>query len=174
VIRKLTRVERLVMGAVLTIALLATSANAFAAKPTHETLTFGPTEFPAGLVCEGFPVRISAQTAHFTTFFDREGNPVRVLGRGASPATVTNTETGATFAFSHGAAVHITLNPDGSQTQVWTGHVLLATFPTDVPPGPSLALYSGRLVLSISPAGDTTFVSSNGKPPVDVCAELSA
>jgi hypothetical protein len=158
----------------LTFALLATSASAFAAKPTHETLTFPATDLPAGVACEDFPVRISAQTVNLTTFFDRQGNPVRILGAGASPATITNAATNEVFPFSHGAAAHITLNPDGSQTQVWTGHTLEFLTPTDVPAGPSTALNTGRLVLSVGSTGVTTVVSATDQSPVDVCAQLSA
>ncbi len=108
-----------------------------------------------------------------TTFFDRDGNPVRILFTHASPFTVTNADTGKSITIPHGAAFHFTPHPDGSQTLVATGFTLEIQFPTDVPAGPSMTLYSGRVVIEISASGTSTVVSTKGKA-VDLCAELAA
>ena len=166
----MTCIKRLIaVGAVLAFGLLGAS-SAFAAKPTHETSTSPPVEFPAGFVCE-FPIQVSAQTSNVTTFFDRQGNPVRILITHFSPVTVTNADTGKSITVPHGAAFHSFPNPDGSQTLITTGHALVAAFPTDVG-GPSLTLYSGRVVQTLTANFDLTAITTSGKS-VDMCAALS-
>ena len=107
-----------------------------------------------------------------TTFFDRQGTPVRILLTHFSPFTVTNADTGKSITVPHGAAFHIIPNPDGSQTLIATGHTVVGAFPTDVG-GPSLTLYSGRVVQTLTANFDLTAISSSGKPPVDMCAALA-
>jgi len=64
------------------------------------------------------------------------------------------------------------LNPDGSATQVTTGHNIVILFPTDVPAGPSTTLYVGRVVISIDSAGNYTLLKASGSS-ADICAALS-
>jgi hypothetical protein len=97
-----------------------------------------------------------------------------VLISGRLIITFANADTGRSVTLRLGGAGHITLNPDGSTTAVGTGNQVLTLFPTDVPAGPSTTLYSGRVVTSISPTGVFTLIGANGKPPVDLCAVLSA
>ena len=105
------------VGAVLALGLL--PASAFAAKPTHERTTFPPDELPAGRRLRRVCGRSSAaRRARTTTFFDRQGNPIRTWLGSASSVTATNGDTGRSITIPHGGAFHITPNPDGSQTFV--------------------------------------------------------
>jgi hypothetical protein len=150
------------------------AAPAAADKPLREPNVIPPALFPAGIACAGFTVEIvadvNAQTV--TTFFDSEGNPVRLLITGRLILTVTNTDTGEAVTIRLGDAIHITFNADGSVTLVGTGNVLSIFFPTDFPPGPSTTLYSGRLVIPITAAGVGTLETATGKA-IDICAVLA-
>jgi len=55
---------------------------------------------------------------------------------------------------------------------ILTGHWVLISFPEDIPPGPSIIEYSGKLVLKPLGGGFTEIVSFNGKVVRDICALL--
>jgi hypothetical protein len=83
----------------------------------------------------------------------------------------TNLETGERLLLTTGGSVaQTTLNPDGSQTVVGTGHNVIVLFPTDVA-GPSTTLYVGRLVFTIDPTGVFAVQSFVGTS-TDICAAL--
>jgi hypothetical protein len=109
----------------------------------------------------------------FKEFKDKKGK-VRQLTAGAgNTLTFTNVATGNTVSLkSNGSVEHITLNPDGSQTYVVTGHNVLILFPSDVPAGPTTTLYVGRLEFTISATGVFTVKSFSGTS-TDLCAALS-
>src|SRR5690349_17980183 len=102
-------------------------------------------EFPPGIACEDFALRIDVvgSSTVFREFTDKEGNIVRFLFAGKSPAlSFTNLSSGASFSVKpNGLVDHLSLNPDGSYTLVITGHTLVVFFPTDVPAGPSSTLF---------------------------------
>jgi len=134
-------------------------------------------EFAAGEACS-FKLRIDASGGnnHFKEFTDKNGNVIRSIQAGTGSAlSFTNVDTGKTFSTrSNGAVSHTTFNPDGSQTQMLTGHNVLILFPTDNPPGPSTTLIVGRVVFTIAPPPTGVFnvqeVSGN---TTDICGALS-
>jgi hypothetical protein len=130
--------------------------------------------FPAGEACD-FPVMLESTGSnyHLKEFFDKNGDLVRLLiaGKG-SLMTLTNMDTEAAISLkAYGFSAQIT-GFDGTITQTITGHVLVNMLPTDVPAGPSLTLYVGRLVYTVDPlTGVGTIKSFNGKS-TDICAAL--
>jgi hypothetical protein len=152
-------------------AALVFAAPVAAVPPTRGPAPIDPVTFPAGIACPGFAVTVSAEVNKqtMTVFYDRDGNPIRatVVGR----LVMTFEGNGATLSLRLGDAIHLTFNPDGSLTVVGTGNVVYISFPSDVPPGPSATLYSGRLELSIAPDGTGTVVETAGKS-LDICAAL--
>ncbi len=132
-------------------------------------------DLPAGLACS-FDLRIEGWGGSqvYKEFYDKDGNLVRLLFAGTGSAlTFTNLGTSATYSTkANGAVSHITLNPDGSATQVTTGHNIIILFPTDVPAGPSTTLYIGRVVISIDSVGNYTLLKASGTS-TDICAALS-
>src|SRR6266542_2238207 len=130
--------------------------------------------FPAGTACD-FDLQIegSGGNRHFKQFTDEDGNVVRSLEAGTGSALrFTNLTTGSTFSTkSNGSVSHITFNPDGSSTQILTGHNILILFPTDNPPGPSTTLIAGRLVFTVDINGVFTVQDVSGET-TDICAAL--
>ena len=87
--------------------------------------------------------------------------------------TFTNVQSGEAIAFpSNGSVQRTTFNADGTQTVQATGHNVVILFPSDVPPGPSTTLYTGRLVYTVDANGVFTVVSSSGRT-TDICALLA-
>jgi hypothetical protein len=134
-------------------------------------------DFPAGLACESFDLRIEGNTNSkqvYKEFYDKNGNPVRILSAGkGSSLLFTNLATNATLALAaNGSVTQIVPNGDGSQTWMMMGHNVLILFPTDVPAGPSTTLYIGRIVFTVDISGVYTLQSTNGTS-VDICAALS-
>jgi hypothetical protein len=133
-------------------------------------------DLPAGSACPGFDLRVEIwnnENRVVREFRDKNGNVVRVLTAGqGSDLVFTNLSTHQTLSLAgNGAVEHISLNPDGSQTWVVTGHNVLILFPTDVPAGPSTTLYVGRTVFTVAPDGVFTLQSTSGTA-TDVCAAL--
>ena len=139
----------------------------------------GPPDFsfdlPAGLAC-AFDLRIEGWGGNQVNkeFMDKDGNVIRLLSAGTGSALrFTNLATSATLSLkSNGAVSHVTVNPDGSFTQMNTGHTILILFPTDTPPGPSTTLYVGRIVFTIDASSNFTLQQQSGNS-VDICAALS-
>jgi hypothetical protein len=132
--------------------------------------------FPAGIACEDFDLKIeiTGSTQVFKEFTDRSGEVVRKLSAGKGSALVfTNLLTEATFSTkSNGTALHVTFNPDGSRTEVATGHNVIILFPTDEPAGPSTTLHVGRVVYTVEEDEVFTLQQVSGKR-TDICAALS-
>lgn len=134
-----------------------------------------PIFLPGGTACQ-FDLLIEVggdARGTYLEFKDRNGNIVRTLTAGTgNTLTFTNGVTGATHTLiSNGAVDHVTLNPDGTQTHVDTGHNVLILFPTDVPAGPSTTLYIGQVVFDLAVDGTFTLQSASGKS-TDICAAL--
>jgi hypothetical protein len=133
---------------------------------------------PDGVACNGFALGIFISGGDHRVlkeFEDKNGNVVRVIEAGKGFAlTFENLATGATLSLQpNGSVKHITINPDGSQTVVNTGHEVVILFPTDVPPGPSSIQYVGRLVYTVDANGVFTVLQFSGKTR-DICASLSS
>jgi hypothetical protein len=134
-------------------------------------------DLPAGQACAGFDLRIqiwdSPNRNVNKTFTDKDGNPVRLLSAGKGDTVAfTNLQTGASLSLKpNGVVSHVRLGRELS-TWVFTGHVVLILFPTDVPAGPSTTLYVGRLVYTVDQSAVFTVQGSSGKS-TDICAALS-
>jgi len=133
-------------------------------------------DLPAGLACAGFDLRVEIwanPNRVFKEFKDKNGNVVRMLtaGKGNTLAFTNLLSNKKLWLKPNGAVEHITLNPDGSQKWVVTGHNVLILFPTDVPAGPSTTQYVGRVVFTVDTSGVFTLQSVSGKS-TDICAAL--
>src|SRR3954467_14949627 len=161
-------------GAAMLVTLICSTSQSIAAEPP------GPPDadlvLPAGVACPGFDLEVeiwnndNRVTREFT---DKNGNVVRLLTAGQGNAlTFTNLSTGKTLSPTpNGAVEHITLNADGSFTEVLTGHNVLILFSTDLPAGPSTTLYVGRVVFTVDTRGVFTVQSTSGTA-TDLCAAL--
>ena len=156
------------------VALVVWASPSGAAKPAPAP-DFEVT-FPAGVACADFDLTIQGTGGNrvYREFVDEDGNVVRSISAGTGSAlTYINVTTGASMATrSNGAVMKTYYNPDGSYTQVATGHNVIILFPTDDPPGPSTTLYVGRVAYTIGTDGVFTLQSANGKS-TDICAALS-
>lgn len=131
--------------------------------------------FPAGQACE-FELRVDggAGNRHPKEFVDEAGNTIRIIDAGLGHAlTFTNTVNDEQLSFkANGAVTQTTINPDGSNRIVLTGHFVVVLFPADTPPGPTTTLYVGRVVLTNTPSFISTIESESGRQ-TDICAALS-
>ena len=130
---------------------------------------------PAGLACD-FTLQIentSAGNFHQKEFVDKNGNLVRLLTAGQGwDLLVTNLDTSATLSLKgNGAVTQETPNPDGTFTDVLTGHNILILFPTDIPAGPTTTLYVGRVVFTRDAFFNFTLKSVSGQA-TDICGAL--
>lgn len=130
---------------------------------------------PAGLACS-FELRViggeDTRVVNETTNAD---GTVRVITAGKGPGlTFIDTSTGAQLTLAgNGSVKKQTFNSDESSTVVATGHNVIVLFPSDVPPGPSTILYTGRVVYSSTATNDFTILSVSGTTR-DICAELAS
>jgi hypothetical protein len=156
---------------VIFVALILTWAAVLGSGHPATAETF---DLPAGVACE-FHLIVESSDGHLVTktFVDENGNPVRLLTAGKGFTLVfTNADTDATFSLnSNGSVKRTTLNPDGSQTVVSTGHNVLILFPSDVPAGPSTTLYVGRIVYTVDSSEVFTLLEVSGQS-TDICAIL--
>ncbi len=138
-------------------------------------------DLPADVACPGFPLRVELYTTegHLMgrVFIDKNGNPVRILQAGQNfPVKFTNLTTGSTYSVkAEGTVLSVTLNPDGSETVVMTGHTLISwtvSDPPDAAPAPATIRYVGRLVMKVSNGNVLTVPAFTGKK-TDICAALS-
>lgn len=132
-------------------------------------------ELDAGVAC-AFPLRVegTGDKRIMREFTDRNGNVVRLLAAGKGfTLTFTNLSTGNSLTLpSNGSVQRTTINSDGTQTVVSTGHNVLILFPTDIPAGPSTTLYVGQIVYTVDASGVFTLQSTSGTT-TDLCALLA-
>lgn len=161
--------------ATMLVALALAVPTAASADPPVKTPTpFPDATLPAGLVCS-FAVSWTVPTFNDNfsiTHFDKSGNIRWVWGGGHNVTRVTNLENGRYVDINATGPGKITTGADGSLTLDGTGHWLVGYFPTDSPSLTTL-LYSGHIVLHVSPQGQLTLVSYVGAPPQDVCAMVA-
>lgn len=166
------RLFRILIATLGLLTFFALAPAAGADPPVREPFVNMGGTVPAGVACAGFPVTISIdvdrQTA--TTFFDKDGNPIRQVITGRLILTVANGTTLESRTYRLGGAIHVVFAADGSVTLTLTGNSLVSLFPNDVPPGPSTTQGSGRAVIRIDAL--FTLVSRTGHVE-DVCAELA-
>jgi autotransporter passenger strand-loop-strand repeat protein len=136
-----------------------------------------PIEFPAGIACPGFELRVSwsGGNVHTKQFVDRDGNPVGTITAGKGfLLTYTNIDAGNSVTIrTDGSVSKTTYNPDGTQTVSATGHNGLILFPTDIPAGPTTTHYIGRIVYNVDPATGVFTLLETSRNQRDICAELA-
>lgn len=159
-----------IAASIATLAMGAGTSTAMGADGPDFTV-----DFPAGVACAGFAVRVegSGGNQHTREFRDAEGQLVRMITAGTKPGlTLINMSTGASLDIkSDGSVQHTTFHSDGTQTVRSTGHTVVVWFPTDVPAGPSMTLYMGQIVFTIDSDGVGTMQSVRGTS-TDICAAL--
>lgn len=124
-----------------------------------------------------FPLQfvLSGANYHSKEFVDGNGNPARAIYAGkGSFMTFTNMDTSATLSVkAYGFAAHETYNLDGTIDAIVTGHVVQWLYSTDVPAGPSMTLYVGRLVFTYdADTGANLNLQSFAGKSTDICAAL--
>ncbi|HJW22265.1 MAG TPA: hypothetical protein VJ506_07550 [Candidatus Limnocylindrales bacterium] len=127
-------------------------------------------DFPAGVACQ-FELQLTVYGGAPQVNKDFGDGIFLTAGKG-SAITYTNVGTGDSISTKAGGAVNWTsINPDGSAGITLTGSNVVILFPTDVD-GPSVAVYTGRVVIDVAADGAWTVRTS---PPMalDVCAALS-
>lgn len=155
---------------------VATAAAASATPPVSKPVEDLHIVLPAGLAC-AFDLRVDGTGSKQTvkTFTDQGGNEVKVItaGKGYDLTFTKDDPGGKSITFpSNGSVQKITFDADGTQTVQTTGHNVVILFPTDVPPGPSTTLYTGRLVYTVDTNGVFTVQGASGRTS-DICALLA-
>jgi hypothetical protein len=164
---------RLLAAACLTMATAAIAGPAPPDGPPSETV-----DFPTGIACAGFPLRVEVWFGNLNEHIlkDKNGLVQRAMYSGLGAAfRLTNLSNGKSLATrNNGASALVEFNPaDGSIKQTINGHALLVWFPTDLPAGPWTKLNSGKVVFSISTATGQGTLSSMKGNSTDVCAALN-
>jgi hypothetical protein len=107
-----------------------------------------------------------------TTFTDKAGNPVKLIGVfPGNTLTLTNLDTGTSITVSATGSFQLRLNPDGSAAGKVTGHGAWLSNPVTGEPG--IWYQSGQVTATIDEEGNTTSVSNAGTL-VDLCPRLAA
>jgi hypothetical protein len=129
------------------------------------------TTVPAGEACS-FELTITAEDLQQRNLTGAEnGRPTRLVSAG-STGTVTVAGNGQSISFPSRGVGQTTVTEGDVTTVATGGQLLLALFPTDVPPGPSTTLYTGRVVFTINNlTGVFTLQKAAGRQ-VDVCSAL--
>ena len=164
--------------AVTLITLVGSASQAIAAKPPPPEPEIAEVEFDAGVACADFGLRIvivSNVKRELKKFTDKNGNVVRTLEGGKGDTlTFTNLDTSLTLTLRpNGSVQHVTINRDGTETWVTTGHNVLILFPTDVPAGPSTTQYVGRVVFTVVTATQVFTLQSVSGTSTNICAALT-
>jgi hypothetical protein len=157
---------------ILSMLLFRPAQNAAAGKPVREPLPGEP--FVISDTCE-FDVMFEELTnrEYLTTFFDRDGNPTRILITGTLKAQLTNMSNNKSMDVNISGPGRITLNEDGTSTYFSGGTWLIYLAPTDVPSfQPRMFLFSVRMVIEDTDGVITSLTMVGGRT-VDVCAALS-
>lgn len=146
------------------ITLLAVTPT-FAAKPETETIPINVPQYPV-TECNGFTLLNEAQgSIKVSTYFNKNGDPVKEISRYSLVQTYTNSESGRSLTLRTAGPDRVIFNADGSITIVSTGRG--EVFSSD---GEYLT-FRGRLVTIISADGVETETFQAGKIQ-DVCSLL--
>ena len=107
-----------------------------------------------------------------TTFTDKDGNPVKLIGVfPGNTLTLTNLDTETSITVGATGSFQLRLNPDGSAAGKVTGHGAWLSNPVTGEPG--IWYQSGQVTATIDEEGNTTSVSNAGKL-VNLCPQLAA
>ena len=169
--KHLTSVPRRLFAASLFAAAFGIGGTAWAADPPDLTL-----EFPAGLACSNFTLRVELWEGKGKTreLKDKNGYTRSLFAGTGSAFRLTNLLNSKSISTKNNGASALveTYQADGTVVITTRGHVLIIWFPSDLPPGPWTSLHSGHLVYSLSPVGVGTLQSMNGNS-TDVCTALT-
>lgn len=152
--------------------LISVSGTAVAAPPPTPPDLLA--QFDAGVACPDFALRITGTGSKARIIKFKNGSMI-TAGRGYL-LTFTNRDTGESITIKAAGSVQKESAPDpvtGVTTGVGTGDNGFVYFPTDVPPGPSTIMYTGRINYSYDSALNYTVSSTTGTQR-DICAELSS
>jgi len=151
---------------------LAVAPAAAASKPTREILPS-----PDDMVIEGqcaFPVLGHIEGSEIdTTFTDKAGNPVKLIGVfPGNTLTLTSLVTGTSITVGATGSFQLRVRPDGSGSAMVTG---LGAWPFGNPitGEPGIWYQSGRVSTTFDAEGNTTSLDSTGKL-VDLCPRLAS
>ena len=159
---------------VLSVALivLAVAPVATADKPIREIIPA-----PADRVFTGqcaFPVLGHIEGSEIdTTFTDRFGNPIRLLGVfPGNTVTFTNVETDESITLGATGSFQLRVRPDGSGSAMVTG---LGAWPEGSPitGEPGIWYQNGRVSTTFDANGDTTSLTATGTL-VNLCLQLAS
>ena len=149
---------------------LAVVPAATANKPEREIVP-APTDMLISDQC-AFPVLGHIEGGEInTTFFDKTGNPVKLIGVfPGQTLTVTNLETDKSITVVDAGSFHARAERDGSVTISITGHGPIPNFITGEPG--LWYLNGGRVVVTFDADGNPTSVGVSGNL-VDLCTQLA-
>jgi hypothetical protein len=163
---------RTLAASALAVAIVAVAAPAASAnQPTREIIPA-----PDDMVITGqcaFPVLGHIEGVEIdTTFTDKAGNPVKLLGVfPGNTLTLTNVDTGKSITLVSDGLFHAQLKRDGSGFILVTGHG--PSIPNPITGEPGIWYLSGRLIAAFDADGNPTSLHSTGKL-VNLCAQLAA
>ena len=161
------------IGAVLAAVLvtLAVAPTATANKPIREVIP-APDDRLITDQCSFAVLGHIKGSEIVTTFTDKSGNPVKLLGVfPGNTLTLTNVGTGKSLTVPATGSFQLRANPDGSAAGKVTGHGAWLSNPVTGEPG--IWYQSGQVSASLDAEGNTTSVTSSGKL-VDLCPQLAA
>jgi hypothetical protein len=153
------------------LAALAVVPVAMAVKPTREIVP-APQDRVISDQC-AFLVNAHIDGVEInTTFTDKAGNPVKLLGVfPGNRLTLTNLETGKSITLAATGSFQARAQPDGSTAFSVTGNG--PWFPNPVSGEPGIWYQSGRVTASFDAEGNVTSVGSTGKL-IDLCPQLAS
>jgi hypothetical protein len=107
-----------------------------------------------------------------TTFTDRFGNPIRLLGVfPGNTLTLTNLDSDKSITVGATGSFQLRANPDGTASAMVTGQGVWLGHPVTGEPG--IWFQSGRVSASLDADGNATSVNVTGKL-VDLCPRLAS
>src|SRR5215217_7948454 len=149
----------LVALTVAVLTALAVASSAIAAKPTREIIP-APEDRLINDQCS-FPVLGHIEGSEIdTTFTDRGGNPIKLLGVfPGNTLTLTNLDTGNSITLGATGSFQLRVERDGSASAMVTGH---GAWPTGNPVTgePGIWYQSGRVSATFDAEGNMTSVNN--------------
>jgi hypothetical protein len=153
------------------LAALAVAPAAMADKPTREIIP-APEDIVITDQC-AFPVLGHIDGFEIdTTFTDKVGNPVKLLGVfPGNTLTLTNLDTGESITLPGTGSFQLRLESDGSVSAMVTGTG--PSIPNPITGEPGIWYLNGRLSATFDTEGNMTSINSTGKL-VNLCDQLAA
>jgi hypothetical protein len=150
---------------------LAVAPLAAADKPMREIIP-APDDIVFTDQC-AFPVLAHIEGSEIdTTFTDKDGNPVKLLGVfPGNMLTLTNLDTGTSLTLPATGSFQLRVKSDGSGSAKVTGHG--PSVPNPITGEPGIWYLSGRLFATFDADGNTTSMGNTGKL-VNLCPRLAA